>query len=85
MNTYDSAPFEFLRRLGCAGLLLTLAAAPIVGCNSANEPDRSMSADLAAIRIAHSDANDIGSLDATAPPANLNDYRKPVYRTASAH
>jgi len=84
MNAHDSTLHHAVRHLAVAALILGLAIAPTLGCDSGNQPDHSLRADVAAIRSAHGDAEGIGALDATAPPVDLNEYRKPVYRTASA-
>ena len=83
MNAHHSAASHSISRFVFAGFLLALAAAPTIGCDPANQPDHSLRADLAAIHSAHEDPDDIGSLDATAPPPDLNQYRRPTYRTAS--
>jgi hypothetical protein len=82
MDAHDVAPTHAVRRLAAAAILLGFAAFPAVGCDSANQPD--LRADLAAIHSAHGDPEAIGTLDATAPPPDLNAYRKPEYRAVSA-
>jgi hypothetical protein len=72
------------RSLAALGIL-ALAIIPALGCDSAPQPDHSLRDNLAAFHAAHSDPNDIGSLDATAPPSDLNAYRNPTYRTVSTH
>jgi hypothetical protein len=84
MNAHCQAPSHTLRRLVFAASTTALAAFPAIGCDSVNQPDRNLRAGAAAIRSLHGDADAIGALDATAPPADLNDYRKPVYRTVPA-
>ena len=83
MNAFNAGTFRSLSRITLAAIVLGLGAAPTLGCDSANEPDHSLRADVAAIRGAHGDPDAIGALDATAPPPDLNEYRKPVYRTAA--
>jgi hypothetical protein len=84
MNAHHSAASHSISRFVSAGFLLALTAAPTIGCGSVKQPDHSLRADLAAIHSAHDDADAIGSLDATAPPPDLNQYRRPTYRAASA-
>jgi len=64
---------QFQRQLAPA-LVLVFAAAAITGC-SAGSKDRPLRADLQAIHSIHGDPDAIGSLDATAPPADLTQYR----------
>jgi hypothetical protein len=85
MNAYNSAQPHSISRIAFAALALTLIAAPIIGCDSYPQPDHNLRADLAAIRTSHGDPDAIGSLDETAPPSNLNDYRRPTYRTVATH
>ncbi len=60
-----------LTRLAAA-TLLSFAAAATLGCSAAR--GYSLRNDLAALHT-QTDADDIGAIDATAPPANLDDYR----------
>ena len=83
MNGCPSAPLNTVARVTFTAFLLALAVSSTVGCESATLPDRSLRADITGIRSAHGDADEIGSLDATFPPPDLNDYRKPVYRTVA--
>jgi hypothetical protein len=57
-----------------AVLAIPLIAAA-TGCNAADSACPNLRADLVAIRSAHRDPDAIGSLDATAPPINLDRYR----------
>jgi hypothetical protein len=84
MKAHDSALSHLLRHFAVAVLMLGLATVPTVGCDSGDQPDHSLRSDVAALRAAHGNPDQIGSLDETAPPTDLNQYRKPVYRTASA-
>lgn len=84
MNAHHSAASHIISRFVFATLMLVPIAAPTIGCGSVKQPDHSLRADLAAIHSAHDDADAIGSLDATAPPPDLNQYRRPTYRAASA-
>jgi len=73
MNPHQSA---MSHRTALAALALTLFAASALGCNASQDPG--LRTNLAALRAAHGDSSDIGSLDETAPPANLDQYRRPV-------
>ena len=84
MNPHFSALSYILRRPLFATSILALVAGPTLGCDSSIRPDHTLRADLSAIRAIHGDPEAIGALDSTAPPADLNDYRKPAYRTVSA-
>jgi hypothetical protein len=64
---------RFQRQL-LPAIVLVLTTAAMTGC-SADSKDRTLRADLQAIRSIHGDPDAIGSLDATAPPADLAQYR----------
>jgi hypothetical protein len=83
MNAHNSAPFHALRHLAISALILGFATAPMMGCGSGSQSKQSLRAELATLRTAHGDPDSIGTLDATAPPPDLNEYRKPVYRAVS--
>ena len=52
--------------------LLSLATVATLGCSTAQS--YSLRDNLATIHVQH-DADDIGAIDGTAPPTNLDDYR----------
>ena len=58
--------------------LLATMAAGALGCSS--NGDGTLSSHLTELRLAHRDADSIGSLDdgAAAPPTDLDDYRRPT-------
>ncbi len=62
-----------------SALTLVLVSGATVGCNedSPNRSQHSFRNDLAAIRSVHGDSDGIGAMDATAPPVDLTQYRRP--------
>jgi hypothetical protein len=85
MHPIDGAPLQIGSRIALTTVLLAATLAPAIGCASGEQPNRSLRADLAVLRSAKDDPEAIGTLDATAPPPDLNEYRRPFDRTASAH
>ena len=74
MNAYKPANrLDAVRSFGAVAVALIAVAA--TGCNAG--PGRSLHDGLSTVRgmRGHADAELIGALDSTAPPANLRDYR----------
>jgi hypothetical protein len=88
MKAHKTASFGRVSSAALAAIAISLVAAATTGCNATGSDNPSLRNDLAAIRTAHGDPDSIGSLDATAPPPNLDTYRRsagPAYRTVAAH
>jgi hypothetical protein len=84
MIPHQPAPSHRCTRTTIAALALGLVTAATLGCNASQ--DQNLRTNLAALRAAHADPDAIGSLDATAPPTNLDDYRRhpATFRTVAA-
>ena len=78
------APFRPSTFARLAAFSVTLLTVATLGC--AETSDRSIESNFAALRSIHNgaSADNIGTLDATAPPANLSDYRHSAHCKVNA-
>ncbi len=86
MNVEPQAMKHLFRKSAFA-LVATALVASTFGCSASQ--GHSLRSDLAVLRSAHNDPDDIGSIDATTtPPADLDQYRRAnnsaLYQTVSA-